>query len=170
MPLQAVYQPQGGIVAPERAIRAHVKGALAYGAALKEQEPLQVRHCVTLFLGEVDGAQLLLLMQRSNHARCCAVVAPRRQGRGGEDCQRRVQRRQAGPDGGGLAARDRPATAGATLSRLPAASRSPMIMRSLPASGKAWAREGWTSTCLHPTASLSHRPEASSLLQPVRDH
>lgn len=41
--VQAVYQSQGGIVAPERAIQAHVKAALAHGAILKEREPLQVR-------------------------------------------------------------------------------------------------------------------------------
>jgi len=38
---KAVYQSQGGIVAPERAIQAHVKAALAHGAILKEREPLQ---------------------------------------------------------------------------------------------------------------------------------
>lgn len=38
---KAVYQKQSGIVAPERAILAHVKAALQFGADLKEQEAMQ---------------------------------------------------------------------------------------------------------------------------------
>lgn len=37
---RAVYSPKGGIVAPERAIKAHVAGALAAGAQLRKREPL----------------------------------------------------------------------------------------------------------------------------------
>lgn len=38
---KSVYQEQSGIVAPERAIIAHVKAALQHGAVLRENEPMQ---------------------------------------------------------------------------------------------------------------------------------